>query len=76
MHISTVQLADIRQAISDTIRTDAFTRLGIFNKSQQDQLLLSVETAFVDESIGKAIRREIEQQLAPWVRAMIAAVKL
>ena len=76
MCISSNQLLHIRRTISDTIKQDAFTRIGIFNQLQQNQILCSTNTAYVNESIGLAIRREIEQQLAPWIRAMTTAVKL
>jgi hypothetical protein len=76
MHISSEHLLSIRRTISDTIRLDAFTRIGVFNQSQQDHILQSLGTAYVDESVGHEIRREIEQQLAPWIRAMTIAVKL
>jgi hypothetical protein len=76
MHISSDQLRNIRRTIATTIRLDAFTRIGIFNQAQQNSILQSFGAAYVDADIGKEIRHEIEQQLAPWIRAMITALKL
>jgi hypothetical protein len=76
MHITRDQLLEIRNTISRTIQLDAFTRIGIFNQEQQNNILRSVDSAYVNESIGHAIRREIEQQLLPWIRAMSAAIQL
>ncbi len=76
MHISPEQLLKFRRTISNTIRLNAFTRIGVFNQSQHDHILQSLGAAYVDESVGYEIRREIEQRLTPWIRAMTIAVKL
>jgi hypothetical protein len=75
-NISSEQLTMIRRVVSDTISIDAFTRIGIFNQDQQNRILQSIESVYVDESIGRAMRHEIEFQLAPWIRAMTLAVRM
>ena len=63
MHISPTHLQEIKRTISDTISLDAFTRIGVFNQTQQNQILQSLNTSYVDERIGHEIRREIDSCL-------------
>jgi hypothetical protein len=76
MNISSDVLSTIRHTIATTIRYDMNTRIGIFNRNQQDKILQSLHGVRVNEQIGRAVRAEIEHQLAPWIRATLAAVSL
>jgi len=62
--------------IRGIVNTDTATRLGIFNKIQQDAIITAAETLNLDKYLGEAIASEIEQQVVLWIRAMVAIVRI
>ncbi len=70
------QIQELRHMIRKIINTDTATRLGIFNKIQQDEIIAYARTLNLDQHLDDAISNEIEQQVAPWIRAVVAIIRI